>query len=102
MTWRCFLVSLRVTSYKKKGNIKAKQDAVLKWLDSAQELHSVLAYQLWPDKKRDSARSLFSKKYRGHDDDGKEYHFDESEINSLYDMRDDFISDAELDDTGIK
>lgn len=84
------------------AEIKGKEEAVLKWLNSAQELHSVLAYELWPNKDRDSARSEFSKKYRGHDDDGKEYHFDDVEINTLYNMRDDFISRAGLDDLGKK
>lgn len=75
---------------------KNKRNAVLKWLDTAQELHSVLAYELWPDKDEDTARSQFSKKYRGHDDDGNPYHFDEDEINSLYNMRSDFIQRAQL------
>lgn len=77
------------------GN-RNKKTAVLKWLDTAQELHSVLAYELWPDKDEDTARSEFSKKYRGHDDDGKPYHFDEDEINTLYNMRGDFIQRAGL------
>ena len=77
--------------------ISAKKDAVLKWLDTAQELHSILAYELWPDMDEDAARSLFSKKYRGHDNDGKPYHFDDEEINDLYNMRDDFISRAGFD-----
>lgn len=76
----------------------SKKDSVLKWLDTAQELHSVLAYELWPDMDEDTARSLFSKKYRGHDDDGNSYHFDDEEINDLYNMRDDFIERAGLSD----
>ena len=78
--------------------VGGKRESVLKWLDTAQELHSVLAYELWPQKDKDSARSEFSKKYRGHDDDDKPYHFDDSEINTLYNMRNDFISRAGLDD----
>lgn len=78
--------------------ISSKKDSVLKWLDTAQELHSVLAYELWPDMDEDTARSLFSKKYRGHDDDGNSYHFDDEEINDLYNMRDDFIQRAGLSD----
>lgn len=74
-----------------KQNYENKKDAVLRWLDTAQELHSVLAYELWPDMDEDSARSEFSKKYRGHDDDDKPYHFTDEEINDLYDMKDDFI-----------
>lgn len=74
-----------------------KRESVMKWLDSAQELHSVLSYELWPDKDEDSARSLFSKKYRGEDNNGKRYEFDPQEINRLYNLRGDFISDAGLD-----
>lgn len=74
----------------------AKRDSVLKWLDSAQELHSVLAYALWPDMDEDDARSLFSKKYNG-ESQGKHYEFDPEEINTLYNLRGDFISDAGLD-----
>lgn len=74
-----------------------KRESVMKWLDSAQELHSVLSYELWPDKDEDSARSLFSKKYRGEDNNGKHYEFDPQEINRLYNLRGDFISDAGLD-----
>ena len=78
---------------------ETKKGLIMKWLDSAQELHSVLAYQLWPDKDKDSARSLFSKKYRGQDDDGKTYEFDPSELNRLYNLRNDFISSAKLDES---
>lgn len=76
----------------------SKQAIVLKWLDSAQELHSVLARRLYPDLTDGGARSEFSKKYRGHDDEGNKYEFDDSEINKLYNMRDDFIEDAGLND----
>lgn len=75
----------------------SKRDDVMKWLDSAQELHSVLSYDLWPDLDKDSARSEFSKKYNGEDANGKEYDFTDSEINTLYNMRDDFINRAGLD-----
>lgn len=75
----------------------SKRNNVMKWLDSAQELHSVLSYDLWPDLDKDSARSEFSKKYNGEDANGKEYDFTDSEINTLYNMRDDFIKRAGLD-----
>ena len=75
----------------------SKRNDVMKWLDSAQELHSVLSYDLWPDLDKDSARSEFSKKYNGEDANGKEYDFTDSEINTLYNMRDDFINRAGLD-----
>lgn len=74
----------------------SKRDDVMKWLDSAQELHSVLSYDLWPDLDKDSARSEFSKKYNGEDASGKEYDFTDGEINTLYNMRDDFINRAGL------
>lgn len=75
----------------------SKRNDVMKWLDSAQELHSVLSYDLWPDLDKDSARSEFSKKYNGKDANDKEYDFTDSEINTLYNMRDDFINRAGLD-----
>jgi len=75
----------------------SKRNDVMKWLDSAQELHSVLSYDLWPGLDKDSARSEFSKKYNGEDANGKEYDFTDSEINTLYNMRDDFINRAGLD-----
>lgn len=80
-----------------KHNLSGKEELVYKWLDSAQELHSVLAYELYPDLTKDGARSQFSKKYRGEDDNGKQYKFDELEINKLFNMRDDFINKAEFD-----
>lgn len=75
---------------------KERYDLIIRWLDTAQELHSVLSYELWPDKDKDTARSEFSKKYRGHDDDGKKYRFTEDEVNDLYNMREDFIDRAGL------
>ena len=68
-----------------------KRSEVMKWLDSAQELHSVLAYKLWPEKDEDEARSLFSKKYRGEDADGNGYSFDDNDINKLFNMKDRYI-----------
>ena len=63
---------------------------VLKWLDSDLELHSELAYKLWPRKSEDAARSLFSKKYKGQSQ-GKHYEFTPSEINRLYNLRGQYI-----------
>lgn len=76
--------------YESDGTDK-KRSEVMKWLDSAQELHSVLAYKLWPDKDEDEARSLFSKKYRGEDAEGHEYSFDDEDINNLFNMKDRYI-----------
>lgn len=74
------------------SNISNKNDTVMKWLNSAQNLHSVLAYRLWPNVDKDAARSLFSKKYRGEDSDGKKYSFSGDEINSLYNMCNSYIN----------
>lgn len=81
------------------GADSAKEDTVIDWLDNEQELHSVLSYELYPDKASDgeagrgAARSLFSKKYRGEDNNGKSYDFSPEEINKLYNLRDDFLTD---------
>lgn len=77
---------------KKNEDAKNKRRAVIKWLDSAQELHSVLAYRLWPNRDHDSARSIFSKKYRGEDADGKRYSFNEREITKLFNMMHKYIN----------
>lgn len=93
---------LKQTLFEEKDNSKdndgdsVKRQEVQKWLDSAQQLHSVLAYKLWKKEKsrksqKAAARSLFSKKYRGHDNNGKPYSFTPSEITSLYNMKDSFI-----------
>jgi hypothetical protein len=81
------------------GDVTGRREIVLKWLDSDLELHSVLSYELWPGKNEDSARSLFSKKYRGHDDDGKEYSFTDEEINTLYNLRGKYIKKHGLNQT---
>lgn len=78
------------------SSIENKRELIMKWLDSEQELHSVLAYKLWPDKDEDQARSDFSKKWRGEDSTHKPYSFDDKEINVLYNLRNDFISNAKL------
>ena len=82
--------------YEETGEDSTKREIIMKWLDSAQELHSVLAYELWPRKKKGAARSLFSKKWRGEDNKGKAYSFKPSEINTLFNLRSDFINDAGL------
>ena len=88
----------------KKDNRKTDKDSevdtnarqmVDRWLDSAQQLHSQLAYRLWPGMDKDEARSLFSKKYRGEYAEGKTYSFNDKEIDTLYNMKDRFISKIE-------
>lgn len=83
---------------KKEGdeNDNVKRQLVKTWLDSAMELHSVLAYRLWPKKDADTARASFSKKYNGKDSDGNSYSFTANEINRLYNMRNDYIKKSEL------
>lgn len=75
---------------KKSGATQDERRRVMRWLDSAQELHSVLAYKLFNAKsqnEKDAARSLFSKKYRGAlNDNGSAYSFTDVEINDLANM----------------
>jgi hypothetical protein len=85
-----------------RGDIEHKREIVMKWLDSDLELHSTLAYELYPDKRGNendegAARSLFSKKYKGKDPTGKPYSFDSEEINKLYNLRNKFIKQRGLD-----
>ena len=63
----------------------------MRWLESNQNKHSVLAYKLYPSISKDGARSKFSKKYRGEDKNGHRYDFDAAEINRLYNMKNSFI-----------
>lgn len=69
-----------------------REQSVLKWLRSDQIDHAAICRELWPKMNEDTARSLFSKKVRGEDADGNPYSFTEKEINSLYNMKDRFIS----------
>lgn len=68
-----------------------KRAEVMRWLESNQNKHSVLAYKLYPSISKDGARSKFSKKYRGEDKNGHKYDFDPAEINRLYNMKNSFI-----------
>ena len=74
----------------KSGATQDERRRVMRWLDSAQELHSVLAYKLFnarSQSEKDAARSLFSKKYRGAlNDNGSAYSFTDVEINDLANM----------------
>lgn len=77
---------------------KTKRELIVKWLDTAQELHSVLAYKLYPklaskgENGKGTARSKFSQKYRHY----KNKKFSPKEINILYNLRSDFISKGSL------
>lgn len=79
----------------KEGNTQMRK-MVKSWLDSALELHSVLAYRLWPEKKKSTARASFSKKYNGEDSYGNPYSFTNAEITHLYNMRNDYIKRSSL------
>lgn len=75
---------------------RAKRESVMKWLRSDQSNHAALAYQLYgcengDDIEQANARSLFTKKFQGHDAEGKSYEFDDDEITRLYNMKDAFI-----------
>ncbi len=79
-------------SSKKDVVSKTKYDTVLKWLKNDQENNASVARELWPQMDDDTARSLFSKKVRGHDSNGKKYSFKAHEINKLYNMKEKFIN----------
>ena len=68
-----------------------RRTEVMRWLESNQNKHSVLAYKLYPSISKDGARSKFSKKYRGEDKNGYRYDFDPAEINRLYNMKNSLI-----------
>lgn len=67
-----------------------KRKAVMKKLKDPKYNHAQLAYSLYHPKdqsEKDTVRSLFSKKATGNpDNDGAIRHFDDEEINSLYQM----------------
>ena len=86
---------------KKGGEDKAaKRASVIKWLEGDQVDLAPLSYELAgetdgvtnPDETEKGAiRSEFYKKVQGRDDDGKPYHFTDDEINTLYNMKDEYI-----------
>jgi hypothetical protein len=64
-----------------------KRNAVMKALKDPKYNHAQLAYALWPDMDKDTARSLFAKMANGTpDNDGVVRHFSDEDINSLYQM----------------
>ena len=75
-------------------NVRASQNRernIIKWLTDDQENNAAVAAQLWPDMEEESRRSLFSKKVRGHDAEGKKYSFSEEEVNKLYKIKNTFV-----------
>lgn len=66
-------------------NTEMKRNAVMKALKDPKYNHAQLAYTLWPDMDKDAARSLFSKMATGTpDNDGVVRHFNDEDINTLY------------------
>ena len=68
---------------------------VKKWVRSAIQKDSTLAYQLWPEKDKYTARSLFAKKAQGEDSNGNSYDFTEPEIVKLDNIKDDYMSEIQ-------
>lgn len=64
---------------------------IIKWLTDDQEKCSAVAALLWPEKDEETRRSLFSKKMRGHDADGKSYSFSEDEVNKLFNIKNTYV-----------
>ena len=66
-------------------NIEMQRNAVMKALKDPKYNHAQLAYTLWPDMDKDTARSLFSKMATGTpDNDGVVRHFSDEDVNTLY------------------
>lgn len=66
-------------------NMEMQRNAVMKALKDPKYNHAQLAYTLWPDMDKDTARSLFSKMATGTpDNDGVVRHFSDEDINTLY------------------
>lgn len=68
-------------------NTEMKRNAVMKALKDPKYNHAQLAYTLWPDMDKDTARSLFAKMANGTpDNDGVVRHFSDEDVNSLYQL----------------
>ena len=73
--------------YEGEENSDMKRNAVMKALKDPKFNHAQLAYSLWPDMDKDTARSLFAKMANGTpDNDGVVRNFSDEDINSLYQM----------------
>ena len=73
--------------FEDKGKLDMKRNAVMKALKDPKYNHAQLAYALWPDMDKDTARSLFAKKANGTpDNDGVIRNFTDEEINTLYQL----------------
>ena len=68
-------------------NTEMKRNAVMKALKDPKYNNAQLAYTLWPDMDKDTARSLFAKMANGTpDNDGVVRHFSDEDVNSLYQL----------------
>ena len=73
--------------YEAQDDADMKRNAVMKALKDPKYNHAQLAYSLWPDMDKDTARSLFAKMANGTpDNDGVVRHFSDEDVNSLYQM----------------
>ena len=69
------------------NSVDMKRNAVMKALKDPKYNHAQLAYALWPDMDKDTARSLFAKMANGTpDNDGVVRHFSDEDVNKLYQM----------------
>jgi hypothetical protein len=67
------------------NSIDMKRNAVMKALKDPKYNHAQMAYSIWPDMDKDTARSLFAKMANGTpDNDGAIRHFTDEDVNSLY------------------
>lgn len=67
--------------------LEMKRNAVMKALKDPKYNHAQLAYALWPNMDKDTARSLFAKMANGTpDNDGVIRHFSDEDVNSLYQL----------------
>lgn len=65
----------------KEEDNQQKKKSVMSALNQDSIKNSQMAYALWPTMDKDEARSLFSRKCQD-----KEWHFDDVEINKLYQL----------------
>jgi hypothetical protein len=73
--------------YESDNDTDMKRNAVMKALKDSKYNHAQLAYKLWPDMDKNTARSLFAKMANGTpDNDGVVRHFNDEDVNSLYQM----------------
>lgn len=86
------IVTEEVTNYVKSvlyedKDADEKRNSVMTMLRDEKYDHAALAYAIWPDMDKDTARSLFSKCVSGKkDNNGVVRHFSDEDINKLYEI----------------